>query len=66
MIIQLPGFLRGCYVRIHRYLREWKEKKKTKNNMIKVEDIEDGQANTKIKPLEVNESEKLDLKAYFT
>ena len=34
--------------------------------MIEVEDIEHGEANTEIESPEVNESEKLNLKEYFT
>ena len=63
-IIQLPGFLRACYMTIRRYISDRKEKKKKKTNQIEVEEMHLDQPNTKKHP-RVEKAEKLNLKNYL-
>ena len=62
-IIQLPEFLRSCYLTISKYLRKRGETKETKSNKIEVEKIHIDQTNTTNEQQLVN-AEKLNFSNY--
>ena len=63
-IVQLPEFLRACYLAIRKYLSKKKDKKNTTKNQIEIEEIKYDQT-TNVDTNQVERLVKINMKNYI-